>query len=93
VSLRDRGALVWLGSVGIASPLVLEIWPLTTWFWASGTVLVFWSMKDHPIRIGAGFSSWRMSFNRIEALLFSTGVVLIVVPMLVMIAEWLLAPG
>ena len=90
--MRDRGALVWLGCVAIAIAAVLAIWPLATWFWSCGVVLVFWSMKDHPIRLGAGFSSWRMSFNRVEALLFSTGIVLIVVPMLVLIAEsWLFA--
>lgn len=90
--MRDRGALVWLGCVAIASAAVLAIWPLATWFWSFGVVLVFWSMKDHPIRLGAGFSSWRMSFNRVEALLFSTGIVLIVVPMLILIAEsWLFA--
>jgi hypothetical protein len=87
VSLRDRGALVWLGSVGIASAVVLEIWPLATSCWSFGAVIFLWSMKDHPIPIGAGFSSWRMSFNRVEALLFSTGIVLMVVPMLVIIAE------
>ena len=92
VSLRDRGALVWLGSVGIASVVVLDIWPLTPWFWAFGAVLVLWSMRDHPIRVGRGFFSWRMSFNRVEAFLFSTGIVLIVVPMLVIVVgSWLLA--
>lgn len=91
VSLRDRSALVWLGGVGIASAVASEIWPVTGWLWSLGAVLFLWSMNDHPIRIGAGFSSWRMSFNRIEALLFSTGFVLMVVPMLVIIAEsWLL---
>jgi hypothetical protein len=92
VSMRDRRVLIWLGSVGIASAAVLAIWPLTTWFWAFGAVLALWAMKDHPIRLGAGFSSWRMSFNRVEALLFSTGIVLMVVPMLVVIVEsWLFA--
>ena len=91
-SMWDRRTLTWLGGVGIASAVVLEIWPLTTWLWSLGVVLVLWSMKDHPIRLGAGFSSWRASFNRVEALLFSTGIVLIVVPMLVIVAKsWLFA--
>ena len=68
----------------------MAIWPVTTWFWGFGVALILWSMKDHPIRLGRGFFSWRMSFNRVEALLFSTGIVLIVVSMLVVIAEsWL----
>jgi hypothetical protein len=92
VSMRDRQTMIWLGGVGVASATVLAIWPLTTWFWAFGAVLALWAMKDHPIRLGAGFSSWRMSFNRVEALLFSTGIVLMVVPMLVVIVEsWLFA--
>jgi hypothetical protein len=92
VSMRNRKTMIWLGSVGVASASVLAIWPLATWSWAFGAVLALWAMKDHPIPLGAGFFSWRTSFNRVEALLFSTGIVLMVVPMLVVIVEsWLFA--
>jgi hypothetical protein len=87
-TFRNPGIRTWLGVVAAVAGLLVVNVPPSLWLCAVGGALLALGVLAHSARTGQWFTwqNWEPSLNWFEGWAASTGVLLLVVPLLVLVA-------
>jgi len=90
-SFRSRGSSVWFGASVLAALVLAVAFPPAFWLCVVGGALLAASLTANSMRTGQWYS-WQNegSLSQFEGLLASTGIALVVVPLIaVLLRSWL----
>ena len=87
-TFQNTGIRAWLGGISVLSGIVVVVVPPSFWLCAMGGVFLALGVLSHSARTGQWFTwqNWEPSLNWFEGWAASTGVLLILVPLLGLIA-------
>lgn len=87
-TFRNSGIRLWLGGVSVLAGILVVALPPSFWLCVTGGALLALGILSHSARTGQWFTwqNWEPSLNWFEGWAACTGVLLIVVPLLVLVA-------